>query len=156
MDKETKEAYKEILTILKCMETGYYEKIPKKLIKFFERNSEEDYNVSISLEKPLEKQNLKPKTLALLAMIYLNYWCDSQEEKKELEKIFWENEKKYQQKLREKYDPEKIFDRNRKEIKIYNKEEIVRESIDESEVGLIESNKSFISKIISKIKSFFK
>ena len=39
MNSEQMKAYTELLTIINYMEAKYKEKIPKKLIEFFERNS---------------------------------------------------------------------------------------------------------------------
>lgn len=51
----------------------------------------------------LDKQNLQKKTLAILAMINTNYWCESEEEKEELYYIYNENERIQKEELREKY-----------------------------------------------------
>ncbi len=63
----------------------------------------------MSLDIPLEKQNLQEDTWNLIAIIYLKYLCEYEEEKKELEKIYDENEKIYREEIKEKYNPEKIF-----------------------------------------------
>lgn len=149
MKNETREAYSEIVTILNCMETKYQEKIPKKLIGFFERNSSKDYKFDIDLAIPLKEQKLKAKTLSLLAMLNLNYWCETEEEKQELIKHYSENEKKYQEELREKYNPDKIF-------KERVKEKIVEENITENEVALVEYKEPIFIRFINKIKSIFK
>ena len=49
MKNEQRESYTEVLTILNYMETEYQEKIPKKLIEFFKRNSAKDYKFDIDL-----------------------------------------------------------------------------------------------------------
>ncbi len=75
MKSEEKIAYKQLITILNNMEPEYKEKIPKKLMKLFEENSAEDYEFHLDLTRPLQEQELNSKTLALLAMLNLNYWC---------------------------------------------------------------------------------
>lgn len=42
-------------------------------------------------------------------MICLNYWCDTPEKKQIFLKVIKENEIKYQEKLRQKYNPNDIF-----------------------------------------------
>ena len=79
-----KNSYAEILEILKNMDKIYVDRIPKKLIKFFEENKSNDYDFKYNSELKLNQQNLNENTLALLAMLNLNYWCESEEHKEEL------------------------------------------------------------------------
>lgn len=102
-------AYSELLEILELMEVEYVNKIPKKLMKVFKENASTTYEKHIDANIPLEEQNISEKTSALIAMLTLNYWCDSKEQKQELLDIYKENEKKYQEELREKYNPDNIF-----------------------------------------------
>ena len=148
MKNEQRESYTEILTILNYMETDYQEKIPKKLIDFFKRNSAKDYEFDIDIAIPLKEQKLKAKTLSLLAMLNLNYWCKSDEEKQELIKHYSENEKKYQEELREKYNPNNLF-------KKHNQENKIEENISENEVALVEYKESIFKRFINRIKNIF-
>ena len=148
MKNEQRESYTEVLTILNYMETEYQEKIPKKLIDFFERNSAKDYKFDIDLAIPLKEQELKAKTLSLLAMLNLNYWCNSDEEKQELIKHYSENEKKYQEELRKKYNPDNLF-------KKHNQENKIEENIVKNEVALVEYKESIFKRFINRIKNIF-
>lgn len=98
----------EILEVLKFLPEELISKIPRKLITFFEEVSIKNYIIQIDFSQGLDKIQITNKTRALLAMIYKNYLC-SKEERKEFEKILYENEEKYQKVLREKYNPDKIF-----------------------------------------------
>ena len=147
MKSEEKIAYKQLITILNNMEPEYKEKIPKKLMKLFEENSAEDYEFHLDLTRPLQEQELNSKTLALLAMLNLNYWCETEEEKQELIKHYTENERKYQEELRKKYNTDNIFQKNNKENK--------QEETTEQQVALVEHRESVIRKLINKIKSIF-
>ena len=147
MKSEEEIAYKQLITILNNMEPEYKEKIPKKLMKLFEENSAEDYEFHLDLTRPLQEQELNSKTLALLAMLNLNYWCETEEEKQELIKHYTENERKYQEELRKKYNTDNIFQKNNKENK--------QEETTEEQVALVEHRESVIRKLINKIKSIF-
>lgn len=147
MKSEEKIAYKQLITILNNMEPEYKEKIPKKLMKLFEENSAEDYEFHLDLTRPLQEQELNSKTLALLAMLNLNYWCETEEEKQELIKHYTENERKYQEELRKKYNTDNIFQKNNKENK--------QEKTTEEQVALVEHKESIIRRLINKIKSIF-
>lgn len=43
-----------------------------------------DYKPEIDTDTPLIDQNLKRETIVLLAILNLNYWCDTPEEKQEI------------------------------------------------------------------------
>lgn len=148
MKNEQRESYTEVLTILKYMETEYQEKIPKKLIDLFERNSAKDYKFNINVDIPLREQKLKAKTLSLLAMLNLNYWCKSDEEKQHLIKLYSENERKYQEELQEKYNSDSLF-------KKYNRENKIEETIVTEKVTLVEYKESIFKRFINKIKTIF-
>ena len=140
-------AYSEVCTILNMLEDEYKERVPRKIIDFFEEERDKEYNPIIDVNIPLEKQNLKRKTLVLLAILNLNYWCDSEEEKQEILDSFAKNEelKRLKEKeLTENYNINNLFN------KIENTE-------NKTEVSLIEyKEQNFIQKIISKIKSLFR
>jgi len=106
--KEFAEATTEINKILTYLPTEYVEKIPKKLRMFFLNVESKEYIPNIDPYKQLDEQDLRPKTKTLLTIIYRNYWCNEQE-KAELDKILIENDRKYEEELREKYNPDDIF-----------------------------------------------
>ncbi len=140
-------AYSEVYAILNMIEDEYRERVPKNIIDFFEEERDKEYNPIIDVNIPLEKQNLKRKTIVLLAILNLNYWCDSEEEKQEILDSFAKNEelKRLKEKeLTENYNINNLFN------KIENTE-------NKTEVSLIEyKEQNFIQKIISKIKSLFR
>lgn len=98
----------EILDIIEHLSLNATNKIPLQLLEFFKEVSMKDYKPKFDYSQGLEKISFTPKTKALLAMIYRNYLC-SEEERKEFDKKLFENEEKYQQELREKYNPDNIF-----------------------------------------------
>ncbi len=143
-----KKSYAEILEILKYMDKGYVDKIPKKLIDFFKENKAMDYDFKYDSTVEIGKQELHEGTIVLLAMLNLNYWCDSEEHKKELIKKYNENEQKYQEQLREKYNPDNIL----KKIK---QKKGAEEKIAKEDVAMIEYKESILKKVINKLKSIF-
>ena len=44
-----------------------------------------------------------------------NYWCKDEQKKKELAQLYYDNEIKQEQELREKYNPDNIFKNKRTE-----------------------------------------
>ena len=112
MKQERKEAYVEVLEILRHMERRYVEKLPKKLIEFFKRNASKEYTFKLNNNISFEEQPLKKSTISILAMLNYNYWCEDEEHKKYLLNKYNENEIKYQQMLMEKYSKDNLFKRD--------------------------------------------
>ncbi len=111
LDTEIKKAYSEVYEILKMVDKEYFDKIPKKFVEFLEREKDNNYIPNINENIPLEEQKLLNDTINILAMIKLDYWCSSEEEKSELLKLLNENEKTHQENINEKYNPENIFEK---------------------------------------------
>ena len=143
---EFAEASAEINEILGYLPTEYVEKIPAKLREFFNKVKKEDYVSKIDPYKQLDEQDLKPKTKTLLTVIYRNYWCN-EEERAELDKILIENDKKYEEELRERYNPDNIF----------KKKEIVEEKVETIQANLpVEIKKeTFFKKLVKFIRGLF-
>ena len=117
-------AYAEVLDVLNNMEDEYVEKIPKSFIEYLKENSSDDYQNHVTLDKPLEKQNLNSKTLSILAAINLKYWVESAEHKKELLNKYRENGEKQTEKLNKKTEIEEIFKKAEKIEMFGDKEKI--------------------------------
>ena len=143
---EYSEAIVEILDILNNSDETIYNKIPKKLIEFWQRNKSETYKPNLDHSKKLTEMNLKEKTKSIIAMIYLNYLCD-EDEKKETILILKNNENAYQKEIREKYNPDNIF-------KNTNKEVMTEQNINITD--MVKYKKSIILRIIDFIKRFLK
>lgn len=135
----------QINEILKYMEPNLKARIPKKFISYFENNKSQEYSWTIDKSQSLEKQDLLPTTKEILTVLYKEFICDDIE-KIELEKTLSNNEIKYQEKLREKYNPDNIFEDRKSNPKT---EQI------ENENTSIAYKESFFSKLINKIKLIF-
>ena len=132
----------ETLDILNHMEKEETDKIPNKFIKYLEENKLEDYTPEFDHSLELSQMNLSEETKDILAVIYMNYWCDD-EEKKDYAEILKENENKYQEELKVKYNPDKIFD----------KTTMQQETQNEENVGIVEYKKmNFFKRIFNRIK----
>lgn len=142
------EAAVEVLDILEHTKKEDVNKIPKKFIEFLENNKSKTYISNLDHTKTIKEMNLKPKTQALLGLIYLKYWAN-EEEKIEFRKKAQANESNYQKELNEKYNPDNLF-KNKNAVNIEKNETI-------QQTSLVEIKKEKImQKIISKIKEMFK
>lgn len=149
MNIETRQAYSEVNSFLELLDKENYNKIPKKLRDYFKREMDKNYTPKIDSKIPIKNQNLKRKTIAIISGLNLQYWC-SEEKRKKLLKIYSDNEMKYQNKLKEKYDPDKLF---RNKSLSNNSGETVDNTTD---MIVYNENKNIFVKLIDKIKSIFK
>lgn len=176
--REDIRAYAEVDYIIHHMNERYLEMLPSKLRTFFEEMKDPEYEVYVDPRKPLQSQNLQQYTLEIIALLHLKYWCEDEERKKELYNRMETNQVKFEEKLRERFNAENIFDEDEEksviqedlskpkkvqtiEIKNENKnEEIISENKEEK----IENNKKEIAKkekenifkkIAKKIKGIF-
>ena len=108
-------AYAEMLEILDILGDDYVSRLPKKLIKIFDTFKDDTYEKHLNPEVPLDEQELSDKTRALVAVMLVNYWYESEEEKQELLATYKENERKYQEELKAKYNPDNIFNNKQNE-----------------------------------------
>lgn len=141
-------AYAEVDALLELLEDEYKEKVPEKVRNFFKEEKIEDYEFKIDINKPLTEQKIRRETMVLLAILNINYWCDTEEEKQQWMNELKKNEKELEE-LRIKYNPDNLF-KNR------NNEQKEDEENTEN-LQLIEyKEKNIIQKIIDKIFKMFK
>ena len=80
-------AYTEVNCLLKYLPQSYIDRIPEKLIKLIQNQSNEQYNINIDTNKSLLEQNFSKKAKDLIAVIKYNYWS-TEEERQQLKQIF--------------------------------------------------------------------
>ena len=139
---EYSEAAVEVLEILNELEDKEFNKIPTRVINFFEECKSKTYNPKIDYTAEVESLNLKEKTREILAGIYLDYLCPEIDKEEYVKKIRINNYK-HEEELKKKYDVDNIF-KNRKD------------DFEEQQALKIIEKESIFSKIIKKIKSFFR
>ena len=141
MENELSKAYSEVYEILKYIPLEQYNKVPKEVINVFKTKRDKSYKVRINPALPLESQNLQRKTLILLSVLNLDYWCQ-EEEREEILNIYWQNEK-----ARKNEQDEYIVFRNG------------NSAVAASDVGtdlVVYREASMLEKILIKIKHIFK
>jgi hypothetical protein len=109
MNDDLGQACTEILVLLNNMEPEYFRKVPRDTIDFFKKNSDKNYSFFYDVNVPFAKQKVRETTLALLAILNIKYWCESEEEKQKLIAMYNDNERKKQDELRKKYNPDNLF-----------------------------------------------
>ena len=149
-NKNHSKAYSEVYQIVNMMEKIYLDKIPKNVIDFLDEARDKEYQPIIEVNKPLNEQKLQRYTMVLLAILDLNYWCDSEEEKQELLDMFNRNTEikiKQQKELEIKYNPDNLF----------KKKQTISEIEENEELSMIEYKEpNIIKRILDKILNMFK
>ena len=146
------EAAVEVLDILDNTNKADVDKIPKNFIKFLVEIASEDYKVNLDHSKLISEMNLKEKTKEILGVIYINWWCDKKDKENYIKQIK-ELEIKSQKEIREKYNPNKIFE-NKKKIQEYTNETKV-DTVQNKTVTIVEHKENILKRIWNKILSFF-
>lgn len=139
--EEYSKAYTEILEIFKYFPEKLIKKIPKNTIKMYLDNRDRDYIFFFDVKKNFEEQKVSQLTKVLIANIFIKYWATDQEKKK-----IEENDKKQleiiENKKREKYNPNEIFNNNNLNGKVEDNKSLI-----------IDENISFFKSILNKIKN---
>ena len=148
MNLETRQAYSEVNSFLEIIGEDMKNKIPLKLRNFFKREMDKNYIPKFNTNISIKEQNLKRKTIAIISGLNLQYWCN-EERKQELLKIYSDNERKYQEELHIKYNPNNIFKNNKE-----NKEESMFSS--ENTQLIVVEEVRWYKKIIIKLTNLFK
>lgn len=144
----TKQAYSEIDEFLELLSEEKRNKIPQKLRNIFKEEKDKNYTKKINPQIPIKDQKLKDETLGIIALLNLEYWTECEEEKEKLKKIYIENEKKYQEKLKKEFNTDNLFKNKNEQIK--NK--IVE--VEKKEIAVYKE--PIIKRITNKIRSLFK
>lgn len=142
INTEYRKAISEVLDILTHTKKQDVDKISPKFIEFLNKNKSKDYIPKLEHTKRIKDMKLNEKTIGILSIINSKYWC-TQEQKELFDNRLKENEKEYQEMLRNKYDSNSIFKNRNKTINI------------ETNVSILEYKESLFSKLVKRIKTFF-
>ena len=143
-----KKAYTEVSTILGFLPKKEYEKIPKDFINLIEENKLEEYKYHINSIDELDKEKISYEAQMILLVIYNSYLA-SEEDKKRIDNILIDNEKKHLEEINEKYNPNNLF--KQKDIKIN-----INEQTDKISILPVKYHETLFSKIISLFKRLFR
>ncbi len=147
----TRQAYTELDNFIELLDEHYRNKVPEKLREFFKKEKDNNYIKVIDPNIPIKEQNLKEETLALIAVLNLQYWCEDEDEKRRLKKIYYDNEIKHQNKLKGLYNLDEVFKNKQQQTnkKIY-------EEIQENVAMVKYKKETFIDKIKKIFTKIFK
>ncbi len=138
-------ALKEVFVILNNSEKMIKESIPENFNNFISKNMDKEYTPKINFNDLHWEDTILEETQQILAVIYRDYLV-SKEEREQLLREESEEEKRIEQELREKYNPDNLF---KKKDKKTNENEKNTDLIKIEEI-------KWYRKIINKIMSIFK
>ena len=105
----------EVSIILNHLNKSDYDKIPRELIDNIEKNKDTEYVWNYDETKDLKEQNVSKDTIAILSYINMKYLLN-EDQRKFLQKVLNENQKKVDVIKKEKYNPDNIFEDTNKSI----------------------------------------
>lgn len=174
------QAYTEVNYIINHMNSKYREKVPEKMLIFFDKYKDPNYKVTINPYIPLQKQGLKRFTLEIIALLHLKYWCDNEERKKELYDIMLKNQEKLDDRIMQQYRLDNMFesedDSRTEEKEDFSRPRVIQKynqyteqnddiqdytdlqednSVNQSDTLISKDNKSIFQKIKEKLFSIF-
>ncbi len=120
MNIKTKETYSEVYSILNILGDNYKNKIPTNLLNMINEERLESYNPQYDIMKRINEQNISRDSLSIIALLYLNYWCNTPEERQNLKQLLRSNEEIYKKETKEKYNTDNLFKVRHKSIKSDN------------------------------------
>ena len=133
--------YSEVYSILNMLGKNYRSSIPKQILNLIENKRFKEYNPKYSVSIPLWKQNISKDATEFICMLHYNYWAKNEDEKNEIDNILSTNQKKKDEYLKIKYNPDNIFKNNTN----------IEKNIRAESTDLIEYKEPVIKKIINKI-----
>lgn len=143
METVYKQAFTEVLEVLKHTSKSIVEKIPENFINFLKDNKDDEYFTEIDFSKSNWEDDVKEETQAILALIYREYIV-SPEKKRELIRDEREEQKIIENEIRKKYNPDNLFKNERKEIIVEN-----------TDLPIEIKKEKFFNRIICFVKKFF-
>ena len=96
-------AMKEVIYYLRGIRQEDIDRIPKELIQYLNENASKEYKCNFDYNKPLKELNILDEARGIIGMICYNYWCITEQQKKEYIKKLNQNEQQYQKNLQEKF-----------------------------------------------------
>ena len=145
---KSQKAMAEVLWYLNGIKEDDIDKIPKDIINFIKENASKEYSCTFDYNRPLKELYLLNETRGIIGMLCYKYWCTTKEQKEMYLKKLNSNEKNYQIKMHEKYDPNNLFkNNNQKKDNIQN---------NENNTKMVKYKESILKRIFVKIKSMRK
>lgn len=140
----------EVEYILKKLEKSYQGKIPKEIWQFINENKDKTYIYNCDDNKKLIDNNIHIDTIAILTYINIQYLLNEEQKKLINNKLLNDNSI-FENKMREKYNPDNLFKKQKNEVLNYANSNTTKET-----AIIAYKEKSFLQKLFDKIKNLFR
>ena len=135
-------AYTEVLEILNYIPKEDFNKIPQDLISMYKEKCNKGYNFYYNPDITLDKQNVSKRAMAIIVVLFRDYWATKEQREKIIAKQNYDMEKSEKMKL-EKFNPDDLF---------YKKTDY-----EENKIAVVElKKKSFFEKVSSFLRNIFR
>lgn len=104
-------AYSEVVETLKYMREEDRNRIPHRVMQYYENYMDKDYHFEFNTSKPLENQNFSKKTKVVLSLLFKEYLA-TEEEKKQMLQEEMKRQKQEDLEKQKKYPVDEIFKKN--------------------------------------------
>lgn len=141
MNNQAKDIYIEVYSILNLLGEEYINKLPKSIYTIIENNITDKNQFKYKSLSDIKEDNILKDSINMIALLHLNYWCESEKEKQELNLLFENNRIENENLKRQKYNPDDIFKNRKGQIEAV-----------ENSFAIVEYKES----IFEKIKNWFK
>lgn len=109
------DAAKETIEIFRYLDTSFASQVPKEFMAELEQfASQSTRKFQVDIKKNLLEQDVSEETKDLLSFLYYSYGA-SEAEKREIRKVWNENEKEYQKKIAEETSMEIVWKKKEEE-----------------------------------------
>ena len=146
--------YSEVYSVLNLLNEDDLKRIPEDILFFIKANIDEDVDY-MDKNQSLDEIKITRDAEDMLMLLTYHYLCDDTE-KDEMNKAMEENEKIHQAELKEKYNPDNVFNNVKSSDTQSNRGNTSSNNATNESVDIIVTKESFISRIINKLKGFFK
>ena len=89
----------EVYACVMAMGEKYINRIPATIWGDIVARKDNDYFPEVDAHKPLGEQGFAGETIAFIAMLHRNFWCDNEEERERLLAIFEKNQAEWDEKV---------------------------------------------------------
>ena len=155
MNRQTQRIYSEVYSVLDMLGEEFISKLPEKLYTLIKESRLEGYDPKYIEEIPLEEQAIKKESLSMLALFYLSYWCETDEEKDSLKTLFKQNAENLQKVIeveQSQFKKNRTLTNDNKENKKTQEENIKIEENKKNNALVIQSKENIFRRIFVYIK----
>jgi len=91
--------FSEVYNVVVALGEEYKTRIAADVWETIEKERNLDYSPFIDENKPLDEQDISMEAINMIALLYRDYWCDTDEKKEKFAAMLQVNEKKLQETL---------------------------------------------------------